>query len=213
VFQNELIWREFYAHVLWHYDRVLREPFIRAFAGLPFRTGPGADADLASWQAGRTGYPVVDAAMRQLRTSGFMHNRARMIAASFLTKDLLLDWQAGEAHFMRHLIDGDMASNNGGWQWAASVGTDPQPYFRIFNPMLQGRRFDPEGNYVRRWVPELAGVPTARIHDPWLMTAEEQAAAGCRIGVYYPAPIVDHAAAREQALAVYAATRDAARSV
>ncbi len=212
VYQGELIWREFYAHVMWHHDRVLREPFIRTFAGLPFRTGAAADADLAAWQAGRTGYPVVDAAMRQLRVSGFMHNRARMVAASFLTKDLLLDWRAGEAHFARHLVDGDMASNNGGWQWAASVGTDPQPYFRIFNPILQGRRFDPEGNYVRRWVPELAGIPTARIHEPWSMTDEEQAAAGCRIGTDYPAPIVDHAAARERALGVYAATRDSARS-
>ena len=122
---------------------------------------------------GRTGYPVVDAAMRQLRATGFMHNRARMVAASFLTKDLLLDWRLGEADFMRHLVDGDVASNNGGWQWTAATGTDAQPYFRIFNPVLQGRRFDPDGAYVRRWVPELAGVPTARIHEPWTMTAGE----------------------------------------
>lgn len=208
VFTSEVIWREFYAHVLWHHPRVVREEFLERFASFPWRTGPGADADLDAWRDGRTGYPVVDAAMRQLRASGFVHNRARMLAASFLTKDLLLDWRLGEAHFMAHLVDGDLASNNGGWQWAASVGTDPQPYFRIFNPVLQGRRFDPDGAYVRRWVPELARVPVARIHEPWAMTPDEQGAAGCRIGTDYPAPIVDHAAARGRALAVYAATRD-----
>jgi deoxyribodipyrimidine photo-lyase len=130
-----------------------------------------------------------------------------MIAASFLTKDLLLDYRLGEAEFMRHLTDGDVASNNGGWQWTASTGTDPQPYFRIFNPVLQGRRHDPDGVYVRRWVPELRGVPAARIHAPWEMTDAEQAAADCRIGVDYPAPIVDHAEARGRALAVYEAAR------
>lgn len=208
VFASEVAWREFYAHVLWHHPRVVREEFLARFAGLPWRTGSDADADLDAWREGRTGYPVVDAAMRQLRASGFVHNRARMIAASFLTKDLLLDWRLGEAHFMAHLVDGDLASNNGGWQWAASVGTDPQPYFRIFNPVLQGRRFDPDGTYVRRWIPELARVPAARVHEPWTMTPEEQAAAGCRIGTDYPAPIVDHAAARERALAVYGAMRD-----
>ena len=145
--------------------------------------------------------------MRQLVASGWMHNRARMLTASFLIKDLLIDWRVGEAHFMRHLVDGDVASNNGGWQWSASTGTDPQPYFRIFNPVLQGRRFDPEGAYVRRWVPELGRVPSARIHEPWTMSAAEQAAAGCRIGVDYPAPIVDHAESRARALAVYEAAR------
>ncbi len=148
--------------------------------------------------------------MRQLRATGWMHNRARMIAASFLAKDLLVDWRAGERHFMEHLVDGDVASNDGGWQWAASTGTDPQPYFRIFNPTTQGRRFDPEGAYVRRWVPELARVPPKRLHEPSTMSPAEQAAAGCRIGVDYPAPIVDHAAARARALAVFSATRDAA---
>jgi deoxyribodipyrimidine photo-lyase len=208
VFTSEVIWREFYAHVLWHHPRVVREEFLERLAALPWRTGPSADADFDAWRDGRTGYPVVDAAMRQLRASGFVHNRARMLAASFLTKDLLLDWRLGEAHFMAHLVDGDLASNNGGWQWAASVGTDPQPYFRIFNPVLQGRRFDPDGGFVRRWVPELARVPAARIHEPWTMTPDEQQAAGCRIGIDYPAPIVDHAAARERALAAYAAVRD-----
>ena len=149
--------------------------------------------------------------MRQLRASGYVHNRARMIAASFLTKDLLADARLGEAEFMRHLTDGDVASNNGGWQWTASTGTDPQPYFRIFNPVLQGRRFDPDGAYVRRWVPELAAVPDARIHEPWTMTVEEQATAGVRIGIDYPAPIVDHAVARDRALAVYGAAKAADR--
>jgi deoxyribodipyrimidine photo-lyase len=203
-FVSELIWREFYAHVLAHRPAVRERSFRPEFDDLPWATD---DAAVEAWRTGRTGYPVVDAAMRQLLASGWMHNRARMISASFLTKDLLVDWRVGEAHFMRHLIDGDVASNNGGWQWAASTGTDPQPYFRIFNPVEQGRRHDPEGAYVRRWVPELAAVPTARIHAPWAMSPAEEAAAGCRIGIDYPAPIVDHAVARERALAVYRAAR------
>jgi deoxyribodipyrimidine photo-lyase len=207
VFVQELAWREFYAHVLWHHPRVLREPFQPAFADLAWADD---DDGFRAWAEGRTGYPIVDAAMRQLRASGFVHNRARMIAASFLTKDLLLDWRLGEAEFMRHLTDGDVASNNGGWQWTASTGTDPQPYFRIFNPVLQAKRFDPDGGYVRRWVPELAGVPTTRIHEPWAMTAAEQAQARCRIGTDYPAPIVEHAAARERALAAFAAAKERA---
>ena len=207
VFLQELVWREFYAHVLWHHPRVRREPFQPAFADLAWADD---DDGFHAWAEGRTGYPIVDAAMRQLRASGFVHNRARMIAASFLTKDLLLDWRLGEAEFMRHLTDGDVASNNGGWQWTASTGTDPQPYFRIFNPVLQGQRFDPEGAYVRRWVPELAHVSSKRIHEPWTMSDAEQAEARCRIGTDYPAPIVDHAAARERALAAFAATKERA---
>lgn len=208
VFASEVAWREFYAHVLWHHPRVAHEPFQVEFAGLPFRDDAAA---YEAWRDGRTGYPVVDAAMRQLRASGYVHNRARMIAASFLTKHLLLDYRLGEAEFMRHLTDGDLASNNGGWQWTASTGTDPQPYFRVFNPILQGRRFDPDGGYVRRWVPELRDVPAALIHEPWTMSPSEQAAAGCRIGAEYPAPIVDHAEARARAIEVYGATRQAAR--
>jgi deoxyribodipyrimidine photo-lyase len=206
VFVQELIWREFYAHVLWHHPRVLREPFQERFAGLSWRDD---EESFGAWADGRTGYPIVDAAMRQLRASGFVHNRGRMIAASFLTKDLLLDYRLGEAEFMRHLTDGDVASNDGGWQWTASTGTDPQPYFRIFNPVLQGKRFDPDGEYVRRWVPELRGIPAGRIHEPWTLTHDEQAAARCRIGTDYPAPIVEHRAARERALAAYAAAREA----
>lgn len=196
---SELAWRDFYNHVLWHEPRTAKEPFLEAFAG---QRPPGTDeASVDAWRRGRTGYPIVDAAMRHLEASGWMPNRARMIVASFLTKDLLTDYRVGEAHFLYHLLDGDPASNLGGWQWAASVGTDAQPYFRVFNPVTQAERFDPDGAYVRRWVPELASVPTKRVHAPWTMTAEEQAAAGCRIGTEYPAPIVDHAAARRRALA------------
>ncbi len=208
VFRAEMAWREFYAHVLWHHPRLLREPYLAALAGLETRHDPGA---LEAWAGGRTGYPVVDAAMRQLRATGFLPNRARMIAASFLAKHLLLARELGEATFMRHLVDGDVASNNGGWQWTASTGTDPQPFFRVFNPVLQGRRFDPDGAYVRRWVPELAGVPAAHVHDPWAMDEEAQAACGCLVGRDYPAPIVDHAEARARALAAYGAAREAGR--
>jgi deoxyribodipyrimidine photo-lyase len=203
-FVSEVTWREFYAHVLWHTPRVTREPFQAAYAAVPWRDDPDG---FAAWAEGRTGYPVVDAAMRQLRATGFMHNRARMIAASFLTKHLLIDWRRGEAEFMAHLTDGDIASNNGGWQWTASTGTDPQPYFRVFNPILQGQRFDPDGDYVRRWVPELRGIAGDAVHTPWSLGPVEQAAAGVRIGVDYPAPVVDHAMARERALAAFATAR------
>lgn len=205
VFTAEVAWREFYAHVLWHHPRVVDEPYQAAFEALETRDAPD---DLAAWAEGRTGYPVVDAAMRQLRATGFMPNRARMITASFLAKHLLLDRRLGEAEFMRHLVDGDLASNNGGWQWTASTGTDPQPYFRVFNPILQGRKFDPDGAYVRRWLPELASVPAASIHDPWSMDPATQAAAACRIGTDYPAPIVGHGFARDRALAAYGAARE-----
>ncbi|HYH93330.1 MAG TPA: deoxyribodipyrimidine photo-lyase [Candidatus Saccharimonadales bacterium] len=203
-FVNELVWREFYASVLFHHPSIRRTEFRPELASVPWSTD---DTAVEAWRAGRTGYPVVDAGMRQLAAMGWMHNRARMVVASFLTKHLLVDWRVGEAHFMRHLIDGDVASNNGGWQWSASTGTDPQPYFRIFNPVLQGRRFDPDGDYVRRWLPELAHVPTPRVHAPWEMRPDEQQAAACVIGADYPAPIVDHAEARARALAVYEAAR------
>ena len=204
VYVSELAWREFYVHVLWHFPHVVGSAFRPAYDAVPWIDDP---AGLAAWREGRTGYPVVDAAMRQLAGSGWMHNRARMIAASFLAKDLLVDWRAGEAHFMRHLFDGDVASNNGGWQWTAGTGTDAAPYFRVFNPVSQGRKFDPTGAYVRRWVPELARVPDAYVHEPWTMPPDVQAASGCVIGRDYPAPIVDHAAARERALAAYAVAK------
>lgn len=197
---NELIWREFYLSILWHFPQVLSESFVPAGKNIRWRAAP---QDLADWQAGRTGYPVVDAGMRQLAITGWMHNRARMICASFLVKHLLINWQEGERWFMQQLIDGDPASNNGGWQWTAGTGTDAAPYFRVFNPVLQGLKFDPQGDYVRRWVPELAGVPDRYIHTPWEMPAELEGAARCRVGVDYPLPIVEHNLARARVLSVY----------
>ena len=196
----ELRWRDFYAHVLFHFPHVEKGAFRRDLNALRWEGDP---AHFDAWCEGRTGFPIVDAAMRELAATGFMHNRARMIAASFLTKDLLLDWRLGERHFMRHLVDGDLASNNGGWQWCASTGTDAQPWFRIFNPALQGRKFDPEGAYVRRWVPELARVPDRWIHRPAEAPPLELAAAGVTLGETYPVPIVDHAEQRDRALAMY----------
>jgi deoxyribodipyrimidine photo-lyase len=197
---NELIWREFYRSILHHFPFVLDTAFRPGMRAIPWRDAPD---DLQAWQAGLTGYPVVDAAMRQMASTGWMHNRARMIAASFLVKHLLINWQAGERWFMQQLIDGDPASNNGGWQWVAGTGTDAAPYFRIFNPTLQGKRFDPFGNYVRRWVPELSPVPDRFVHTPWEMTTAEQQDCGVLIGRHYPAPIVEHAFARARALAAY----------
>lgn len=194
-FRAEIAWRDFYAHLLRHEPRVRRESFRREFDSIIWQ----ADESLIqAWRDGRTGYPIVDAAMRQLRATGWMHNRARMIVASFLTKHLLVDWRVGERHFMEHLVDGDPASNNGGWQWAASTGTDPQPYFRIFNPTLQARRHDPDGDYVRRWVPELSAIPGGDVHEP-------------PPGAYLPR-IVDHAMARARSLAVYGAASAASRT-
>jgi deoxyribodipyrimidine photo-lyase len=197
---NELVWREFYATILYYYPHVLHSAFRQNLNKIPWRED---NAGFAAWVEGRTGYPVVDAAMRQLNTTGWMHNRARMITASFLVKDLLIDWRQGADYFMQHLLDGDPASNNGGWQWVSGTGTDAAPYFRVFNPMLQGKRFDPHGAYVRRWVPELAKVPDAFIHTPWEMPDDLQTKVGCVIGKDYPDPIVDHAMARERALTTY----------
>ncbi|GAB4426174.1 MAG: deoxyribodipyrimidine photo-lyase [Chloroflexi bacterium OHK40] len=202
--EGELIWRDFYVQVLYHHPYVLRGAFRREYDGLAWEN----DAELfVAWTEGRTGYPIVDAGMRQLRQEGWMHNRVRMIVASFLTKDLLVDWRWGEAHFMRHLLDGDPAANNGGWQWAAGTGTDAQPYFRIFNPTSQGKRFDPDGAYVRRYVPELANVPSRFVHEPHLMAPAEQVRADVHIGRDYPLPVVDHKVQRERALALYGAVR------
>ena len=200
VWLNELIWREFNASILYHFPGVLRAAFRPELRSIPWDNNPEL---FAAWCEGRTGYPIVDAAMRQLVQTSWMHNRARMIVASFLVKDLLIDWRWGERFFMQHLVDGDPASNNGGWQWTAGVGTDAAPYFRIFNPVLQGEKFDPNGDFVRRWLPALAHVPAPFIHKPWMMTPLEQRQAGCVLGQDYPAPIVDHAAARERTLAAY----------
>jgi deoxyribodipyrimidine photo-lyase len=204
---RELIWREFYVHILYHFPHVLQQSFRANLRAIPWEND---EADFAAWCEGRTGYPVVDADIRQLAETGWMHNRARMIVASFLVKDLLIDWRWGERYFRLHLVDGDPASNNGGWQWTAGTGTDAAPYFRVFNPVLQGRKHDPQGDYVRRWVPELVRVPDGFLHQPWKMPLEVQREAGCIIGQDYPAPIVDHAWARERALAAYRQARQEA---
>ena len=202
---KELVWREFYVQVMYHFPQVLRQAFNPRLREIAWRDDP---VHLAAWRYGKTGFPIVDACMRQLLTTGWMHNRGRMIAASFLVKDLLIDWREGEAWFMQHLIDGDPAANNGGWQWTAGVGTDAAPYFRIFNPVTQGQKFDPEGTFIRRYVPELAKLPTEHIHTPWRMTALEQTMQGVQIGDTYPAPIVDRAQLKERTLAAYRGKRD-----
>lgn len=197
---SELAWRDFYYQILWHHPHAAKGAFRKKYDGIAWENDP---ALFAAWCEGRTGYPFVDAAQRQLSQTGWMHNRARMVTASFLTKDLLCDWRKGEWYFMECLIDGDPASNNGGWQWAAGTGTDAQPYFRIFNPVTQGEKFDPDGNYVRKWVPELKRVPAKFIQRPWDMPPRELEAAGCMLGRDYPYPVVDHKVQRERALAMY----------
>ena len=198
---SELIWREFYQQILANFPHVAQLPFDPRAEGLRYRT---SERDWAAWTAGATGYPIVDAAMVQLKTTGWMHNRLRMIVASFLTKDLLLDYRLGEAYFERYLADGDKAANNGGWQWSASTGTDAAPYFRVFNPVLQSKKFDPDGAFIRAHLPALARLPTDAIHAPWTLAPLEAEALGFRLGRDYPAPVVDHAVARERALAAYA---------
>jgi deoxyribodipyrimidine photo-lyase len=205
VWLNELIWREFFQSILYHFPHVLEQSFRADLQAIRWENDETA---FAAWREGRTGYPVVDAGMRQLAETGWMHNRARMIVASFLVKDLLIDWRWGERHFMLHLVDGDPAANNGGWQWTAGTGTDAAPYFRVFNPVLQGKRHDPQGAYVRRWVPELAEVPDKFVHEPWRMAPDVQRESNCVIGQDYPSPIIDHAWARQRALAVYAQARE-----
>jgi len=195
---NELIWRDFYIHILAHFPHVRRRNFRQIV--VDWRNDP---ADFQAWADGQTGYPIVDAAMRQLYQTGWMPNRARMITASFLTKDLLVDWRQGEAWFMQHLLDGDPASNNGGWQWTAGTGVDAAPYFRVFNPILQSQKNDPQGCYIRRWLPELANLPDAYIHQPWQTPAALQREMGLIIGRDYPHPIVDHAFARQRLLAAF----------
>ena len=198
-FTDELIWRDFYADVLWHRPESAREPLDPRMREMEYDTGPDADERFAAWAEGRTGYPIVDAGMRQLRGEAYVHNRVRMIVASFLVKDLHIDWRRGARYFLQHLVDGDLPSNNHGWQWVAGTGTDPSPYYRVFNPTKQGRDFDPEGDYVRRWVPELRDVPGRFVHEPW------RAPGGVPSG--YPEPIVDHAAERQVALARYEQVR------
>lgn len=205
-FWRQIAWREFYQHLLWWHPHMARDSFQERYRRMRWDNDP---EHISAWSDGRTGYPIVDAGMRQLRETGWMHNRARMIVASFLVKDLLVDWRVGERVFMQHLLDGDPANNNGGWQWTAGTGTDAAPYFRVFNPVLQGKKFDPDGAYVRRYVPELREVPQRRIHEPWTMSDAEQQEAGCRIGADYPAPIVDHHERRALVLDRYKETEPA----
>lgn len=197
---NELIWREFYMAILYHFPHVRKSSFREKYNQIPWLND---EDDFWAWCQGCTGYPLVDAGMRQLVASGWMHNRARMIVASFLVKHLLIDWRWGERFFMQHLVDGDPAANNGGWQWTAGTGTDAAPYFRIFNPITQGQKFDPDGEYIRRWVPELANIPNKYIHTPWKMPTQIQHKANCLIEQDYPKPIVDHKMARQRALDAY----------
>jgi len=194
---SELIWREFYQQFLWHHPETASESFKPAYKDLPF---PNREDWFQAWKEGQTGYPIVDAAMRQLNQSGYMHNRLRMISASFLVKDLLIDWRWGEQYFAQKLLDYDMASNVGGWQWAASTGCDAQPYFRIFNPITQSRKFDPDGQFIRRYVPELASLDKQAVHAPW---QAKQLPIEFRLGQDYPAPIVDHDTQRHLALALF----------
>ncbi len=196
-FRTELAWREFYASVLWSWPQSARSNFDARMNGLRIQRGPDASAHFEAWCQGQTGYPIIDAGMRQLSTEAWMHNRIRMLAASFLVKDLHLDWRWGARHFMRHLVDGDLASNQHGWQWAAGTGTDASPYFRIFNPVTQSKRFDPDGEYIRRWVPELRALTTAFVHEPWRSPTK----------LSYVAPIVDHDVERKVSLADYETLR------
>ena len=209
VWLSELVWRDFYHQILHHHPRVVGHCFRPEYDGLKWDHGKHADALFAAWCEARTGYPLVDAAMQQINQTGYMHNRLRMVAASFLTKDLGLDWRRGEAYFATHLIDFDLAANNGGWQWAASTGCDAQPYFRIFNPVSQSERFDADGKFIRRYLPQLAGLPDKAIHAPWLARPIELAAAGVVLGETYPLPVVAHDLARARTLARFAAVRGA----
>jgi len=209
VWLSELIWRDFYHQVMHHHPRVVGGAFKPVYDRIKWEHGKHGEALFAAWCEGRTGYPLVDAAMHQLNQTGYMHNRLRMVVGSFLTKDLGIDWRRGEAYFALHLNDFDLAANNGGWQWASSSGCDAQPYFRIFNPVTQSEKFDAEGKFIKRYLPQLAALPKAAIHAPWAAKPLELAAAGVELGRHYPLPVVDHAAARELTLQRYAVVKSA----
>ncbi|MGR9048420.1 cryptochrome/photolyase family protein [Halobacillus faecis] len=197
---SELAWRDFYNMIYHSYPDANSKEMVEKYRGIPWNND---DELLEKWKEGQTGFPLIDAAMRQLNEIGWMHNRLRMAVASFLTKDLLMDWREGERYFSERLVDYDPASNIGGWQWAASTGTDPVPYFRVFNPTRQSERFDPHGRFIKEWLPELENVKKKQIHQPSKMTKEEQKEAGCIIGEDYPAPIVDHKTMRERAIEMF----------
>jgi deoxyribodipyrimidine photo-lyase len=212
VWLGELIWRDFYFQVLANFPHVSDEQgrsksFRREYDGIKWEHGKQADALFAAWCEGRTGYPLVDAAMAQINQSGYMHNRLRMVVASFLTKDLGIDWRRGERYFAQHLNDYELASNNGGWQWASSSGCDAQPWFRIFNPVSQSRKFDPEGRFILKYLPQLAGLPVDALHAPWTATPVELAAAGVTLDQTYPAPVVVHEEARRRTLERYSVVK------
>ena len=206
-YRRQILWREFCHHLLYHFPDMPTEPLDRAFRRFPWRDDAGA---LQAWQRGMTGYPIVDAGMRQLWQTGWMHNRVRMVVGSFLVKHLLLPWQSGESWFWDTLVDASLANNAAGWQWVAGCGADAAPYFRIFNPVLQGERFDPDGAYVRHYVPELANLPDSCLHKPWQAPAHVLADAGVELGRTYPKPLVDHREARARALAAYQEMRGTA---
>ncbi len=197
---SELIWRDFYFQILYHTPHAAKSAFRPEYDAILW---PNNEQLFSAWCEARTGYPIIDAAMLQINQTGYMHNRLRMIVASFLTKDLLIDWRWGEKYFAGNLNDFDLSANNGGWQWAASTGCDAQPYFRIFNPVTQSERFDPEGKFIRRYLPELKNVPDKFIHAPWMLPPLEQQACGVVVGRDYPEPIVDHAVQRNAALLLY----------
>jgi deoxyribodipyrimidine photo-lyase len=200
VWLSELIWRDFYHQILHHHPHVVGASFRPEYDKIRWERGDHADEIFQAWCDGRTGYPLIDAAMAQINQTGYMHNRLRMVTASFLSKDLGIDWKRGEEYFAVHLIDFDLAANNGGWQWAASTGCDAQPWFRIFNPVTQSRKFDPQGAFIRRYLPQLARLSDDSIHEPWTASADELAKAGVSLGHDYPRPIVDHETARKQTL-------------
>ncbi|MDI4632586.1 deoxyribodipyrimidine photo-lyase [Pelomonas sp. V22] len=210
VWLSELIWRDFYHQVMHHHPHAMTGAFRREYDGISWEQGPHAEQLFKAWCDGETGYPLVDAAMKQLNETGYQHNRLRMVTASFLTKDLGLDWRWGERYFAEQLLDFDLAANNGGWQWASSSGCDAQPYFRIFNPVSQSEKFDADGKFIRRYLPQLAGLSNKAIHAPWLAAPLELQAAGVELGGNYPRPIVDHAIARERTLARYAVVKSRA---
>ncbi len=208
VWLSELIWRDFYHQILHHHPQVVGHAFKPEYERIKWEHGKHADALFAAWCEGSTGYPLVDAAMHQINSSGYMHNRLRMVVASFLVKDLGIDWRRGEAYFAEKLNDFDLAANNGGWQWAASTGCDAQPYFRIFNPVSQSEKFDAEGKFIRRYLPQLAALPDRLIHAPWSANPIDLAAAGVELGKNYPEPVVMHDAARERTLQRYAIVKN-----